>query len=80
MIDPSLRAYVLKLLLDLVRSERASMLFITHDMGLAYASTDRILVMYRGKIVEDGTPDEVVGNPKHPYTKRLIESAPRLRG
>jgi peptide/nickel transport system ATP-binding protein len=80
MIDPSLRAYVLKLLLDLVRSERASMLFITHDIGLAYASTDRILVMYRGKIVEDGTPDEVVGNPKHPYTKRLIESAPRLRG
>jgi peptide/nickel transport system ATP-binding protein len=79
MIDPSLRSYVLKLLIDLIYNEKSSMLFITHDIGLAYAISDRILVMYKGEIVEENSPDEIINNPKHPYTRRLIDSAPRLK-
>ena len=51
-----------------------SILFISHDISLVQQFCDRVLVMYRGEIVEEGTPDEVIRNPKNDYTKRLIDS------
>ncbi|MEZ0537866.1 ABC transporter ATP-binding protein, partial [Caldicellulosiruptoraceae bacterium PP1] len=53
-----------------------TIIFITHDIGLAYYTSDRLLVMNRGEIVEQGTADEVVENPKHEYTKKLLSDVP----
>lgn len=78
MIDASLRGEIMRLFVDLRDIHSTSVLFITHDMNLAAAIADRILVMYRGKIVEEGSPEEVIKNPKHEYTKRLIESIPSI--
>ena len=80
MIDVSLRAGILQLLKDLNRADRLTIIFITHDLGVAQYISDRIAVMYRGKVVEIGSSDEVVGSPLHPYTELLIRSAPRLKG
>ena len=51
-----------------------SILFISHDISLVQQFCDRVLVMYHGEIVEEGTPDEVIRNPQNDYTKRLIDS------
>ena len=55
-------------------------MFISHDIGVVQHISDRMIVMYRGKIVERGTCDEVIGNPTEAYTKSLIDSVPRIRG
>ncbi|MGQ9479152.1 MAG: ABC transporter ATP-binding protein [Thermoproteota archaeon] len=78
MIDASTRAGILNLLLDLKEERGLSILFITHDIGQAHYLSDRILVMNSGEVVEEGTIDEIFSNPKHPYTKMLLASAPRL--
>lgn len=78
MIDASTRGGIIKLFEKLRDEEKTSILFITHDMGLAYYISDRILIMYLGEIVEEGTPDELIFNPRHQYTKRLVESIPTL--
>jgi len=78
MIDASMRGAIIKLFMNLRDDYKTSTIFITHDMGLAYYVSDRILVMYRGKIVDQGSPDELVKNPKHEYTKRLLASVPTL--
>ncbi|MEN2984901.1 MAG: ABC transporter ATP-binding protein [Dictyoglomaceae bacterium] len=78
MIDASTRGGVIKLFEKLRKVQNTSIIFITHDMGLAYYISDRILIMYLGEIVEEGTPDEILLNPKHDYTKRLIGSIPTL--
>jgi len=78
MIDASMRGAVIRLFMDFRDSLKTAVIFITHDMGLAYYVSDRILVMYKGKIVDEGSPDEVLKHPKHEYTKRLIESVPTL--
>jgi len=78
MIDASTRGGVIKLFEKLRKVQNTSVLFITHDMGLAYYISDRILIMHLGEIVEEGTPDEIISNPKHEYTKRLIGSIPTL--
>ena len=51
-----------------------SILFICHDVALVQSFCDRLIVMYQGRIVEEGTPDDVIKSPRDPYTKRLIES------
>ena len=51
-----------------------SILFICHDIALVQQFCNRVLVLYKGKIVEQGAPDEVIRNPQDPYTKRLIDS------
>ena len=79
MLDVSLRAGILELLKDLNRKNGLTVLFITHDLAVAQFISDRIAVMYRGKIVELGSSNEVVNSPLHPYTELLLKSAPRLK-
>jgi len=78
MIDASMRVIVLNTLRRLSRKEGKSIIFITHDISQAFYISDRILVMYRGKIVESGSVDQILFNPRHPYTKRLISDVPKL--
>ncbi len=78
MLDATLRSGILKLFLKLKQQYNMSIIFITHDMGLAYYVSDRILVMYKGEIVEEGKPDEILENPRHNYTKRLVTDIPLL--
>jgi peptide/nickel transport system ATP-binding protein len=78
MIDASTRVGILKLFSNLRDSYGTSVIFITHDLGLAYYVSDRILVMYRGSIVEEGAPEDLMENPRHPYTRRLREDVPLL--
>lgn len=78
MIDASTRASILQLFSRLRDEYKTSVIFITHDLGLAYYVSDRILIMYKGSIVEEGTPDEILEHPQHPYTKRLKEDVPLL--
>jgi len=78
MIDASSRGGIISLLESLREEQGTSIMFITHDLGLAYYVSERIFVMKEGEIVEEGTPDEVVLNPKHPYTKQLVNSIPKL--
>ncbi|MEL9940455.1 MAG: ABC transporter ATP-binding protein [Ignisphaera sp.] len=78
MIDATLRLGILRLFSKLREEIGTTIMFITHDMGLAYYISDRIMVMYRGKIIEEGTPDEIVNNPKHEYTRNLLDSIPKL--
>ena len=75
-LDVTVQKEILELLNEL-RSQQGnslSILFICHDISLVQQFCDRVLVMYHGSIVEEGTPDAVIGNPRHEYTKRLIES------
>ncbi len=80
MLDASLRVTVLNLLMDLRQQHNMSILFITHDLGQAYYVSDRVLVMYRGQIVEQGPVEEVLSHPQHEYTKRLMSDVPLLHG
>ncbi len=72
MIDLSTRAEILHMMKSVQQEMELSMLYITHDLSTARYFTDRIAVMYLGRIVEIGTGDEVIENPLHPYTKALI--------
>lgn len=78
MIDASTRRGVLQLLSNLRDEYKTSVLFITHDLGLAYYVSDEILIMYKGIIVESGPPEEVMENPRSEYTKRLKADVPLL--
>jgi peptide/nickel transport system ATP-binding protein len=78
MIDATLRFGLLKLFLKLRDELKTSLIFITHDLGLATYISDRILIMYKGEIVEEGAPEEILNKPTHQYTKKLLESIPKL--
>ncbi|PZA07218.1 ABC transporter ATP-binding protein [Meiothermus sp. PNK-Is4] len=77
-LDASLRVSVLNLLQDLRQQYGMGIVFITHDIGQAYYLCDRMLVMYQGELVEQGPVEEVVQQPKHPYTQRLLADVPKL--
>jgi peptide/nickel transport system ATP-binding protein len=78
MIDASTRVDVLKVFMNLRDKQKLSIIFITHDVGLAYYISDRMLVMQKGKIVEEGKVDEIIASPKHEYTQKLLSSIPTL--
>jgi oligopeptide/dipeptide ABC transporter ATP-binding protein len=78
MLDVSVRAGVLRVLLDLRERLGVATLFITHDLALAGVFADRVAVLYLGKVVEEGTATDVIGNPLHPYTRALVEVMPKL--
>jgi peptide/nickel transport system ATP-binding protein len=77
MLDASTRIDVLNLLADL-KSRGLSILFITHDLSLAYYISERAVILYRGRVVELGATGRIFDNPLHPYTKMLMASVPRL--
>ena len=76
MVDASLRMSIVNLFRKLCDAFAVSVLYITHDLATAYYVSDRIAVMFRGNIVEMGKVEEVLGNPRHPYTRLLLESIP----
>jgi peptide/nickel transport system ATP-binding protein len=78
MIDACSRATILGMLLKLVFETGMTLIFITHDLGLAYYVSDIIYIMEHGKFVESGTPDEVILHPKEAYTQRLINDVPKI--
>ena len=77
-LDLTIRAQVLDLLGDLKRKLGLSMIFITHDIGVVQHVADRIIVMNKGRIVEEGTCAQVLGSPREEYTKYLMASVPKI--
>ena len=75
-LDASVRGEILQLMLRLVRETGVSILVVTHDLGLAWNIADRVAVMYLGRIVEQGTTEELLGGPRHPYTSALLSVVP----
>jgi len=77
-LDESIQAQILDLLLDIQDKYNLSYMFITHNIGVAKYISDKIVVVYAGKIVEYGDTRKVIENPKHPYTQLLISSVPNF--
>jgi peptide/nickel transport system ATP-binding protein len=78
MIDACSRATILDFLMQLRDEIGMTVIFITHDIGLAYYVSDSVYIMERGKIVESGTADDVILHPQQPYTQRLISDVPKI--
>ena len=76
MLDVSIRAGILKLIYTLKEEYGITYILITHDLSLAYAISNKIMIMYLGKIVEKGPTDAVMREPFHPYTMALISAIP----
>jgi peptide/nickel transport system ATP-binding protein len=77
-LDASVRGEILALMLKLVHETGVGMLVVTHDLGLAWNVADRVAVMYLGRIVEEGTTEEVLLAPRHPYTRALLSVVPEI--
>jgi oligopeptide/dipeptide ABC transporter ATP-binding protein len=78
-LDVSIQAQIINLFLTLKRDLGLTMLFISHDLGLVRHISDRVAIMYLGKLVETGATQAVFANPRHPYTRALLDSMPKLR-
>ena len=76
-LDVSIQAQILDLMRGLCKEKQVGMVIITHDMGVIADITDRVAVMYRGRLVEHGATEKILGNPDHPYTQSLISAVPR---
>ena len=74
-LDVTVQAQIVKLLQKLQKETGVAILLICHDLALVQAMCDHVLVMYQGKIIEEGTPDQVIGEPREEYTKALVEAA-----
>ncbi len=79
-LDISVQAAILNELVDLQARYGTSYLFISHDLAVVQHVADRVAVMYQGRVVEYGTPDQVFASPNHPYTEALLAAVPRLDG
>lgn len=79
-LDVSVQAQIMALLKELCREKGTAVMLITHDMGVIAETTDRVAVLYAGRIVEIGATRDVLGNPAHPYTKGLMASTPKAVG
>ncbi|MBM6596472.1 ABC transporter ATP-binding protein [Microvirga pudoricolor] len=77
-LDVTTQAQILKLIRELQQRKGTAVLFITHDFGVVAEIADRVAVMQRGKVVEEGRADEVLNRPRHPYTRALIAAVPPL--
>ncbi|MDF2675797.1 MAG: appD [Bacillota bacterium] len=77
-LDVTIQAQVLDLMNELKKKINASIIFITHDLGVISEISNRVMVMYAGKVVEVADTEEIFKNPKHPYTKGLISSKPDI--
>ncbi len=74
MVDLSTRAEILQMMKDVQRDKNLTYLYITHDLSTARYFTDKLAVLYLGRIMEIGTPDQIVDNPAHPYTQALLDA------
>ncbi|MEH2130858.1 MAG: ABC transporter ATP-binding protein [Nostoc sp.] len=77
-LDVTVQATILELIRELQQSRDMAMIFITHDLGLISEIADEVAVMYKGKVVESGTSEQIFSSPQHPYTKGLIACRPSL--
>ncbi|MEH2081390.1 MAG: ABC transporter ATP-binding protein [Nostoc sp.] len=77
-LDVTVQATILELMRELQQSRDMAMIFITHDLGLISEIADQVAVMYKGKVLESGTSEQIFSNPQHPYTKGLIACRPTL--
>ena len=77
-LDVSIQAQILNLFMDLRRDLNLTYLFISHDLGVVEHLSDRVLIMYLGRIVESAPSEEIFGRPNHPYTQALLSEVPRI--
>lgn len=75
-LDVSIRSQVLGILAERRRDDGIGLLFITHDVGLAWALCDRVAVLHRGELVEYGDVEQALGAPRHPFTRELLAAMP----
>lgn len=78
-LDVTIQAQIMKLLKELQRENGMSIILITHDIGLVANMADRVLVMYAGQIIEEAPATELFANPRHPYTRALLDTVPTIR-
>jgi peptide/nickel transport system ATP-binding protein len=77
-LDVTIQAEIMDLLLELCEKENMGLILITHDLAVVSEVTQRIAVLYAGKVVELGAADQLITNPQHPYTKGLIQALPQM--
>ncbi|MFC1859921.1 oligopeptide/dipeptide ABC transporter ATP-binding protein, partial [Thermodesulfobacteriota bacterium] len=77
-LDVTIQAGIMDLLLELCETEDMGLILITHDLAVVSQVTERIAVMYAGKLVETGSTGDIIHNPRHPYTKGLIKALPGI--
>jgi oligopeptide/dipeptide ABC transporter ATP-binding protein len=79
-LDATIQAQYLRLLKDLQQASGTAIVFITHDLGVVARMCDRVAVMYAGRIVEHASATDIFREPRHPYTRALLASVPRMQG
>jgi ABC-type dipeptide/oligopeptide/nickel transport system ATPase component len=79
-LDVTVQAQTLRLMDDMIRAKGTAVLFISHNLAVVREFADRIYVIYRGRLVEHGRPDQIFADPRHPYTRALLSAAPKLVG